>query len=61
VSTILEIEEAIGKLELKEQVQLLRDLPALLSPQIQELEWLQVAEPSFGFWDNKDDTVYDDL
>jgi hypothetical protein len=61
VSTVTEIEEAIGRLDLKDQLQLLRDLGLLLSPQIQDLEWLQLSQPSFDFWENEDDTVYDDL
>lgn len=61
VSTVTEIEEAIGRLNLKDQVQLLRDLRSLLSPQIQDLEWLQVSQPSFEFWENEDDVVYDNL
>jgi hypothetical protein len=61
VSTIAEIEAAIGKLPPAEQIQLLRDLPTLLAPGLQDLEWLQAAEPSFDFWDNEDDAVYDEL
>ncbi len=61
VSTIAEIEAAIGKLAPAEQMQLLRDLPTLLSPELQDLEWLQAAEPSFAFWENEEDAVYDEL
>ena len=61
MSTIAEIEAAIGTLGPAEQMQLLRDLPSLLFPGLRDIEWLQAAEPSFEFWENEEDAVYDDL
>jgi len=61
VSTIVEIEAAIGTLGPAEQMQWLRDLPSLLFPGLRDIEWLQAAEPSFEFRENEEDAVYDDL
>ena len=61
MSSIAEIEAAIGRLGPAEQRQLLRDLPTLLIPGLQDMEWLEAAEPSFAFWENEEDAVYDDL
>jgi hypothetical protein len=61
MSNLCEIEEAIGELDLKQQVQLLRDLAVQLSSQMEDLGWLQASESSFAFWDNEEDAVYDEL
>jgi hypothetical protein len=47
-----EILQQIAHLEPEEQRQLLERLPAVLLCSAEELGWLQVAEPAFGFWDN---------
>ena len=56
-----EIELAIKSLDKSAQQQLLTDLPKLLEIDFESLGWLKVAEPSFEFWDNPEDAVYDNL
>jgi hypothetical protein len=56
-----EILQQIAHLEPEEQRQLLERLPAVLLCSAEELGWLQVAEPAFGFWDNPEDARYDQL
>ncbi|MEK7249475.1 MAG: hypothetical protein AAB209_03530 [Bacteroidota bacterium] len=56
-----EIELAIKSLDKSAQQQLLTDLPKLLEIDFESLGWLKVAEPSFEFWDNPKDAVYDNL
>ena len=60
MSTVGEISEAIEKLNAKEQVELLRVLPQHLKISPESLAWSQMAEPSFEFWDNPEDAIYDD-
>ena len=61
MSTIQEIGEAIEQLDVREQVQLLRDLPAHLKIQPDDVGWLKAAEPTFEFWNNPEDAIYDQL
>lgn len=61
MSTVQEITEAVGRLELKEQVKLLRDLPRHLKISPEDLGWTALAETSFAFWDNPEDAIYDKL
>ena len=61
VSTVQEIAEAIEQLPVKEQVQLLSELPRHLKISADDAAWLKLAEPSFAFWDNPDDAIYDTL
>lgn len=61
MSTILEISAAIDKLEVKEQVELLRILPRHLKISLDDLAWAQLAEPAFDFWNNPEDAIYDQL
>ena len=56
-----EIEQAIVKADPEKQRRLLRDLPHLLRISVSDLALLKVAESSFGFWNNPDDIVYDQL
>ena len=56
-----EIELAIKSLDKSAQQQLLTDLPKLLEIVFESLGWLKVAEPSFEFWDNPKEAVYDNL
>ena len=55
-----EIEQAIANSKPEEQVRLLNDLPRLLRIHL-SMSLLKTAEPSFDFWDNPDDRVYDRL
>lgn len=59
--SVHEIEEAIEHCAPEEQRQLLAELPHLLKRSSADLALLKAAEPSFQFWDNPDDAVYDTL
>jgi hypothetical protein len=61
VSTVAEINEAIEKLDVKEQVKLLEELPQHLKVSPDDLTWSRLAEPAFEFWNNPEDAIYDDL
>lgn len=61
MSTVLEITDAIEKLDIKGQVALLRELPQHLKISPEDLAWARVAEGSFDFWDNPEDAIYDHL
>jgi hypothetical protein len=61
MSTVAEISEAIEKLDVKEQVELLRILPQHLKISPDDLAWSRLAEPAFAFWDNPEDAIYDKL
>jgi hypothetical protein len=61
VSTVLEISEAIEKLGVKEQIELLEVLPEHLKIFPDDLAWSRLAEPAFEFWDSPEDAIYDKL
>lgn len=61
MSTVLEITNAIERLDVKAQVALLRELPRHLKISPEDLAWARVAEGSFDFWDNPEDAIYDQL
>ena len=61
MSTVEQIEEAIEQLDVKGQVQLLRELPAHLKIAPDDVAWLKLSEPAFAFWDKPDDAAYDAL
>jgi len=61
MSTVAEINAAIEKLDVAEQVQLLQALPFHLKISPEDLAWAKVAESSFDFWDNPEDAIYDHL
>jgi len=61
MSTVLEITDAIGRLDVKEQATLLRELPRHLKISPEDLAWAKVAEGAFDFWDNPEDAIYDKL
>jgi hypothetical protein len=61
MSTVEEIEVAIARLDVKEQVRLLQQLPAHLKINVEDLAALKLAETAFAFWDNPDDAAYDAL
>lgn len=61
MSTVAEISEAIEKLDVKEQLQLLQVLPRYLKIAPEDLAWAKLAEPAFAFWDNPEDAIYDQL
>ena len=55
------IEQAITKARPEDQRRLLARLPRLLNLPGEDLELLQLAAPSFSFWLNPEDDVYDRL
>lgn len=59
--SLLEVERAIKKFKPEEQKKLLIKLPKLLNFEIEDLELLKLAELSFKFWNNKEDSIYDTL
>jgi hypothetical protein len=59
VSTVAEISNAIEKLSLKDQLELLHALPERLKISPEDLAWTKAAEGSFAFWNNPDDAIYD--
>lgn len=61
MSTVLEISEAIEKLGVKEQIELLEVLPEHLKISPDALAWSRLAEPAFEFWNNPEDAIYDTL
>ncbi len=61
MSTVAEISEAIEKLDVKEQVELLQVLPKHLKISPDDLAWTRLAESSFEFWNNPEDAIYDQL
>jgi hypothetical protein len=61
MSSVQEIEDAIERLDVKQQMQLLHDLPAKMKISPEDLAALKNAESAFAFWDNPDDAAYDQL
>ena len=61
MSTVLEITDAIERLDVKAQVALLRELPQHLKITPEDLAWARVAEGSFDFWNNPEDASHDVL
>ena len=61
MSTVAEISEAIEKLDVRDQVELLRILPQHLKISPEDLGWSRLAEPAFDFWNNPEDAIYDEL
>jgi hypothetical protein len=59
MSTVAEISDAIEKLDVREQIQLLQSLPQHLKVSPDDVAWAQLAEASFAFWENPDDAIYD--
>ena len=61
MSSVVEISAAIDKLDVKEQVELLRILPQHLKISLDDLAWSRLAESAFEFWNNPEDAIYDHL
>ena len=59
--TLAQIEKAISNSKPESQRKLLKDLPHLLKIASSHLQLLKAAEPSFDFWNNSEDIVYDRL
>jgi hypothetical protein len=56
-----DVEQAIARFRPEEQRRLLAELPRLLKLPQTDLAYLKLAEPSFEFWENPDDAIYDTL
>jgi Flp pilus assembly CpaE family ATPase len=61
MSTVQEISQAIERLDVRDQMRLLHDLPAHLKIQPDDVGWLKATEPTFEFWNNSEDAIYDQL
>ena len=61
MSTVQEITKAIEHLDMKQQVQLLQELPQHLKISADDVAWTKLAEQSFNLWDNEEDAIYDQL
>ena len=59
--SLAQIERAIEKSEPEDQRQLLVRLPRLIGIDIDTLALLKLAGPSFEFWNNEQDSIYDRL
>ena len=55
------IAAAIKRANPEEQRELLAQLPHLLNMENANFTLLNLAEESFSFWDNPEDSIYDDL
>jgi hypothetical protein len=58
MSTVQEINEAIEKLDVREQVKLLQEMPQHLKISLDDIAWPRLAEPAFDFWNNPEDAVH---
>ncbi len=61
VSTVQEIEKAIGQLPWPERLRVYRDLPDLIGRKPEDLEWQRAGLETFFADDPADDSVYDNL
>ena len=59
--SLQDVEHAIEKFSPEAQQRLLAELPKLLKISAIEFSSLKLAEPSFQFWENSDDAIYDVL
>jgi len=59
--SLSEVERAIKRFTPEKQRKLLIKLPSLLKLKKEELYLLKIAEKSFKFWENKSDSIYDNL
>ena len=55
------VEKEISRLKKEEQLKLLRDLPRILKVPADDILLLKSAEYSLDFWNNPQDSVYDNL
>lgn len=61
IADMQKIEEKIQQAKPEEQQRFLLKLPHLLNIPATDFALLKLAEQSFDFWNNIDDTVYDSL
>mgnify|MGYP003394923079 CR=1 FL=1 len=58
---LAEVEREIPQLGVEQQKKLLADLPRLLKIPLDDLFLLKIAQHSFDFWNNQEDSIYDTL
>ena len=61
MSAVQSITEAVERLDVREQVELLKELPRHLKISLDDAAWAKLAESAFAFWHNRDDAIYDTL
>ncbi|GJQ57586.1 MAG: hypothetical protein D8M57_19865 [Candidatus Scalindua sp. AMX11] len=59
--SLKDLSDAVEHLNQQEQKMLLCKLLSLQKITFEDLALLKVAESSFDFWDNPEDSLYDDL
>ncbi|MFN3533749.1 MAG: hypothetical protein ACK41Q_14815 [Candidatus Brocadia sp.] len=59
--SLKDLTDAIEHLNQQDQKILLSKLLSLQKISFDDLALLKVAEPSFDFWDNPEDSIYDNL
>ncbi len=59
--SLQDVEHAIEQFRPQEQQRLLAELPRLLKISGIDRAYLKLTEPSFQFWENADDAIYDPL
>ncbi len=59
--SLKDIEDAIEQFDQQEKQLLLSKLFSLLKISKEDIALLTVAESSFDFWDNPEDSIYDNL
>ena len=59
--SLQDVEDAIEQFLPEDQQKLLAELPHLLKLSGADLVYLKLAQPSFAFWENPDDAIYDAL
>jgi len=60
-TTIEDIQKVIADADAEKQRKLLAAMPQLLEIDAGSMGLLKVSEPSFDFWDNDEDAVYDNF
>ena len=59
--SVKQVVEAIERLGPQERLELVTVLPAILKLSADDYGWLKLAEPTFSFWNNDADAIYDGL
>jgi len=61
MSAVQAITAAVERLDVREQVELLKELPRHLKISQDDAAWLKLSESALDFWDNSEDAIYDTL
>ena len=59
MSTLQEIEQAIGALPLPERLRLYKDMPQLIGRDVEDLDWQRLSLEKFFEDDSPEDAEYD--